>query len=365
MLCPLVCNGKQLHSEVSPAATKPGNQPPSIVPPPRTPPSARARRIRANASATWSRICLALAVFGVVLICGLWVRTIIRIDIERDIAIGDATRKSALLAMAFEERTLRTLGEIDHVLLAAERYAQGGPRLDLRQLRDQGRAAGTVIRDLAVLDRDGHRVATLGDSGAGGPWEAQHLALHRRPDGDDMYVGRPIAEPRTGIWTIHASRRIERPDGAFAGVVVASLDAARFTGFHRDVYLGAEDAVALIGLDGISRVRQAGSAVTFGQDMRPSTLFSELARHSLGDFVGRGRLDGVPRFYSFRTLPRHGLVALVGTSQAKALAPFRARERIYLLVAVLGSALIAAFLGVIAFALRRQARSMQQLSQAE
>ena len=79
----------------------------------------------------------------------------------------------------------------------------------------------------------------------------------------------------------------------------------------------------MIGLDGIARARQIGKKGTFGEDMRNSTLWVEKAQRPVGNFLGAGRLDGITRYYSYRTLNEYPLIVMVGTSEVETLAEFR------------------------------------------
>ncbi|HUL95697.1 MAG TPA: response regulator [Usitatibacter sp.] len=322
--------------------------------------------VRGGRRASWPRIELALVAFGIVLVAGLWVRTAIRIDGEHEDAINDATRQASALALAFEEHTTRNLEQIDRQLLDTTRaYLHDGNRVDLPRVAASIPADAVPFRDLAVVNKEGRRVLAVGGTIPGDVSTEEYFIAQRDGRSRATFVGRPSQDPRSGKWAIPVSRRIDNADGTFGGVVVATIDAARFTRFLRRVDLGSDGIVALVGVDGFARVRETARAVSFGQDMRESTLFRELPRRSTGDFAGEGKLDGVRRFYSFRTLAHFPLVIIVGISQAEALAPFHARELNYILAAVLGTALIAAFIAGIAAALRRQKRSMDLLAEAQ
>src|SRR6185503_6354276 len=127
--------------------------------------------------------------------------------------------------------------------------------------------------------------------------------------------------------TIPVSRRISRPDGSFAGVVVVKLNPEYFAAYYGRLDIGNAGVLQLVGTDGIARVRRAGAVTTIGQDMRQSTLMREQAKQASGSYVSTGRLENVPRYIAYRTLADYGLIVAVGTSQQDALASF-GRQRL-------------------------------------
>jgi len=313
----------------------------------------------------WSGLHTAVLLFSLVLVGTLWMMTLRRIEFERSDAIAEATRKTSNLALAYEERSLRTLGAVDQLLvLARDRFLRDGPQPQIPGLRDRDPQARGLITALGVFDERGRRILGGDESGSSDVSQTEYFATHRAQRADDILIGRSLPGP-SGKWTMHASRRIDKPDGSFGGVVVATLDPAYFTRFLDSVDLGAQGLVSLIGLDGFSRARQSAHVASFGEDMRTSTLLAERIKARLGDFVGNGKLDGVRRLYSFRTMQRYPFIVLVGTSEAEALAHFRARARNYQWMTALGSLLILGFAVALMLALSWQARSLQILSQTE
>ncbi|TMH08072.1 MAG: diguanylate cyclase, partial [Betaproteobacteria bacterium] len=189
--------------------------------------------------------------------------------------------------------------------------------------------------------------------------------VHQRERSDAPFLGKPLLGRVTGKWAFQLSRRIDKPDGSFGGVVYASIDPAYFSKFYRQADLGEEGVVTLVGLDAITRAGRGGQELTFGEDMRESTLFAEHAKNSAGSFVSVGKLDGKRRLISYRSLAQYPLIVAVGTSQAEALASFYQREHNYYLRTALFSLFVVVFAAGLMAALSRQKRAMVSVARSE
>ena len=75
---------------------------------------------------------------------------------------------------------------------------------------------------------------------------------------------------------IQLARRIERSDGSFAGVIVASLDPNYLSRFYSSVDIGEAGYVRIVGTDGIVRAVGGHTPELLGQDLSGVTLFSTL-----------------------------------------------------------------------------------------
>jgi two-component system cell cycle sensor histidine kinase/response regulator CckA len=186
--------------------------------------------------------------------------------------------------------------------------------------------------------------------------DRDYFSVHQNHPRGALFIGRPVVGKLTGKWSIHMSIPLVRPDGSFGGVVLGAVNPEHFSRFYDQAELGADGLVALIGQDGVTRISRSGNRHFAGVDMKDSTLFRELARRPVGTFESLGKLEGVRRFYSYRTLEPYPLIVSVATSQAEVLAPFHQREQFYYRLAIALSALTLLFVaGLLAAFLRQRA----------
>jgi diguanylate cyclase (GGDEF)-like protein/PAS domain S-box-containing protein len=306
--------------------------------------------------------CLALVVVAASL-------TLRRVAFERDLAIANEMKKNSNLALALEEQTIRTLKAIDQVVLfVRHQYREKGLKLDIRQLIANGEIDDSTFNDVSIIDEEGFRA--IGRVNVGqrpiNVQDRDYFKSHFEHAEDQLLISRPEMGRLTGKWAIHLTRRINKHDGSFGGIVVISLDPSYFLRFYEQADLGHDGVVGLVGLDGIVRARYARGHGTFGDDVRGLPLMSEQKKTPVGTFVGNGAVDGVPRYISYRTLPEYPLIVMVGTSQQEALAGFYKYERdYYFLILAVATALVAFFATVWIGALSRQRAALESLSRTE
>ena len=308
----------------------------------------------------------AVALLAIVVVAVMWATVLDRIEFERVETVADAVKQNANLAIAFEEHTVRTLKGIDQTLLFIKHESEeSGSKLDIRAMVADGIIEKDLFTYIGVVDE--HGALTLGS----GPFEPTNLGdrewfkVHQRQSSDALFIGRPLLGRVTGKWAFQMSRRIDKPDGSFGGVVYTSVDPAYFSRFYRQADLGDRGLVMLVGLDAITRARRIGQELTFGEDMRESTLFAEHAKKSAGSYVSSGRRDSVRRLMSYRSLMQYPLIVAVGTSETEALAPFYQRERNYYVGAALFTLFVVVFAAGLMVALTRQRRAIGALLDSE
>ena len=73
---------------------------------------------------------------------------------------------------------------------------------------------------------------------------------HQAGDREGLLISRPIRSPVTGEWTLALSRRIDNPDGSFAGVVVGELQLSYFIGLFNPLAVGTHGGVSLFSTGG-------------------------------------------------------------------------------------------------------------------
>jgi len=312
-----------------------------------------------------ARNAVLVVVTSLALIAALWVVTLERIGFERGEAIAEAVRTNSNLALAFEEHTIRTMRGIDQALqVAAHEYGNRGSRESVRALIESGAIDRSVFQHIDLLDERGDSVLEPLAKRPNGA-DRDFFRFHRDTPAARLRIGIPLVGRVTGLTSIQMTRRIDRPDGSFGGVALASVNPEFFSAFFRNIDLGRDSMIQLVGLDGVVRARRSGTRNEYGQDLKQNNLFKNLAHSPVGSFVTSGRISGVVRHMSYRVVSGYPLVVAVSTSVEEVLGKFRDRRRNYLAGAALASLLVLLFACGLLIAMRRQWQARQETARGE
>ncbi|HLY44499.1 MAG TPA: ATP-binding protein [Stellaceae bacterium] len=160
-----------------------------------------------------------------------------------------------------------------------------------------------------------------------------------------LFVGAPFKNPRTGLWSIPLSRRLDHPDGSFAGVVVGTLRLDFFNYLFSLVDRGAGGTLALFRADGrlIDRVPYDENLV--GHKFGKFALFRHYPQAKSGVFTATSIIDGVERLFAYRQIGDLPLVLTVGTARETVLAQWW-QKAIVIAIVIFALAALAIGLGL-------------------
>ena len=311
-------------------------------------------------------VSIVIVLFGIFLLCCIWIGLYDKVHSERQLEIDGAFNETAHLARSFEEHTLRTIKGADQtVLFLKYEYEREGRNIDIPFHIKEGRLAGEPFVLLSVIDEFGDLV----DSSQvpfvfSNLKDREHFWVHKDFDSGQLFISKPVLGRSSDKWSIQMSHRINKPDGSFGGVAVVSVDPFYFTEFYKQVDLGGNSSIALIGLDGIIRARESGQNADVGRDVSQSPLMDHLAVSATGHYITQSPVDGVKRIYSYRSLKDYPFVVLVGVDEAGVLKAVNERFEGYYLVSGLVTVVIIIFIILLLLATAQQKRAQQGLKQA-
>lgn len=305
--------------------------------------------------------------FNALLLGVLWLSILEIVDTDRRETIQAAIDRNDNLAIALEEYAEHILENADQFLkLLVRSHARNRGNIDLEQFVADHTIDSMTHADIAIADENGNVSATVHHwrgSEKVSVADREHFRVHRDTDTGAMFIGKPVIDRISGR-AVPLTRRINRPDGSFAGVAMLLIEHPRFTSVLQDAKMRPLDVLSLVGLDGITRARLRGATPTAGEDIGKSPLFSEQARRPVGNYAAHGQVDGIKRLFSYRTLPEYRLIATVGTAEADVLAPHFRRRTQYFWGAGIASVLIAGFTVLLTGALTSQRRAMSELARS-
>jgi PAS domain S-box-containing protein len=230
-----------------------------------------------------------------------------------------AEQQGGNIALTLDRDIDRVITSLDLSLQAAVRgmatpgLAAMDPQLRQAILFD-GALAAEDFGGVFISDASGHVIYT-----SHGP-EPRNVNVADRPyfrtqrDNSDLrlVISPPLRSRNDGEWTIALARRINHPDGTFAGTAVAALRLAYFQHLFGALNLGKYANITLRSTDGILITREPYLESEIGRDARDSAISRAFAKAPSGQFQVAGRLDGIDRHDTYRQIGDWPLVLGVG-----------------------------------------------------
>ena len=327
----------------------------------------RRNKMKANSGGISGHSATVTVLFGAVLLCLIWAGLFLKVQNERQLEINNAIKDIATHARMFEEHTERTIKGLDQIAIFLKyQVEKDGWNIDIPKYISEKRFEGQPYVLLSVVNEKGGLVAssqvpfvfsTIRDR--------EHFQVHMGTDSGKLFVSKPVLGRSSGKWSIQLTRRINKVDGSFGGVVVVSIDPFYFSGFYKQVELGEDSLIAIIGNDGIMRIRQTDKEGTLGQDFSKSTLMEQMMRSKSGYYWDKSRVDGINRIFSFYSLPDYPLAVVVGISETQVFNALNHRIVFYYWAAGGTSALIILFVLLLLVEFKRRTKAVEKLRMSE
>ena len=302
---------------------------------------------------------------GMVLAGLLWIGIVLLIQDATRTIRAEAERDDHNIATAVAEQTERAIDSIDEMLRSmAYLIGRDGPRFNLSDMVARGLLVNELVLQVSYTDETGTMVqSSIGDAPAVNIADREHFRVFADNKITGLFISRPVFGRASNKWSIQMARRIDKPDGSFGGIAVASVDPDYFKRFYSDLSLGKDGVVMLVGEDGSVRARSL--ATDLGNADIAGTPLLRFALDSGGRAQAMASsLDQVTRIYVANRVPHTPLVAIVGLAEDEVVSSIEAQRAIYLGAGIFGSLMIFGFALAIRLLLQRQAATEQRLRQA-
>ena len=276
--------------------------------------------------------------------------------IERTV-INAATRDVEGFAGSFEQYTRRAIKDVDRIARLVKHDFEKHGTIDLTELIRMGVVEGSGLVVVSVADAEGN---IIGPSGQASPFnieDREYFRLHAERDTGLPDISKPVVSRTSGRSTILLSRRMNHPNGSFAGIVLLTVAAEYFMEFYQEGDLDKQGSLGLLGLDGIFRARSVGGKATSVPDGSGVQLVARAKIDPVGHYEARSDLDQVMRIVAYRKLPDYPFIVTAGRATEEALEDFYRNRNNYLVIASAATVVILVFFAVITvLAMRLQRR---------
>jgi diguanylate cyclase (GGDEF)-like protein len=246
-------------------------------------------------------------------------------------AVGSAKTDALNLSAILAEHAAVTFEDIDRVLLEAQairkdalsgKYADpGAANIALRQLV----RSSSILVAVGWTDASGAVVAHSYDHALprSNISDMSHFIAQRDGAGTGLFVAPPYRSAGGDKWFSAASRRLNNPDGSFAGIVTAPLDQSFLLKIYRKIDLGPDGSVVLLHRTGRVLARVPEQKDVLGKSVAGGPLFTKyLPVSEVGSYELTSPIDGVARIAGYKAVPGLPLVMVVTYTRSYALQPW-------------------------------------------
>jgi diguanylate cyclase (GGDEF)-like protein len=317
-----------------------------------------------------------LPIFGILLLFLIWSAMSDFLAWERERVVRNAVNEVTREVRSHERSAGQLLRTVDQATRALqyefESARQRGEPFDLAAAARRNLFTPDTFSLVSVTDRSGN-ITALFKPGAAGPAATpvgggiggtEQFAAYRDADPRKLVIGRPLYEPVLNRTLIPMTRRLNNPDGSFAGVLTAAVDALRFTDAYDATTQGRAGVVALLGKDGVFRAFRSGDTMATDATADHGQTMDLLGQSERRSLVVAGPGDDVRRLAAIRTLPPYDVAVITGMAEDEVLAENREQSDLYLKYAIGATVLIIIVLTVAMMLVIRMKQSHREAEAA-
>lgn len=221
------------------------------------------------------------------------------------------------------------------------------------------------LREIGVFDADGKwRYSSLPETPKHNNSDRSYFIYHRDTPGSALRINEPLQSRLTGRPTIILSKRINKQDGSFAGVLIAAIDGDYFHRFYKTFQLGPHGSVSLLRNDGAVLIRWPLSDRS--TNLSGTDLFSKhLNLSSIGYYKIISPFDGIAKYFGYEETPHYPAVVTVAISEDSLLADWWKTLRTDAIVAGVLLCMIVLLAGLVSLQLRARTKTVRALRKSE
>lgn len=146
--------------------------------------------------------------------------------------------------------------------------------------------------------------------------DREYFKFHQNSTERGVHVGKPVHSRSTSDWVLPISRRLNNPDGSFAGVALGTIRIAYFSTLYESFDVGRAGVILLTLDDGTLVYRLPHNESLIGTDVSRGPVHRMYQSSGpSGTAMLRSQIDGVERLYSYRHLDTYPLI--VATAQSR------------------------------------------------
>ncbi len=288
----------------------------------------------------------------------------------REVQLAETERASSNLARAVGQHAYDTIKGADTILVGLVERLEVDGMTESSQQRMHALLVKRVeelpqLHGLFVYDQNGNWIVNSQPilKKSANNSDREYFIFHRDHADRGIHISSPVKSKSTGEWIIPVSRRFNKSDGNFGGVVLATIHMDYFKKFYEQFDIGQTGAIFVALSNGTVLLRRPFEEKSLGRDISQFPIFKDyLPFAKVGTQTFASRQDNITRINSYRQLDNYPLVVSAALSRDEALEEWKSNAIIHatgVACLVLGLAIIGSRL-IRQIALRAQAEAELQ-----
>jgi PAS domain S-box-containing protein len=319
-----------------------------------------------------NRAVRAIVAAAAIIILGIIVGAAAVLWDSRQAAWREAVHNSENLAAAFEHDIKRNIEIYDLTLRSTIEDLQlpniwTVDPLTRQHILFDGVVSARYLGAVVVLDEHGNVLAQSNSPTpqSGNVSDREYFTAHRDNPHLGLFISHPFRGRGSHQWSIGISRRLDHPDGSFAGVVVGSLRLGFFRHLFERIDFGPGGGATLAHTDRILIARTPYREADIGHDISSWSVFRDPNPPPIVVTRARSMFDGTDRLYVSQKVGDLPLRITVFVPTDRVFAEWR-QKALIVGIAVVGLTGVAGILGVLVFVeLRRRSRAERVMAESE
>ncbi len=270
----------------------------------------------------WPALC-------VLAVAGLWQLEQTREAREHNSMQISALHNADVLAQSYARQLSSTLDKLDQLTAYIKHdWEFSGGTVRLENLREQGIFTTERLQMFTIIGADGHVKSSVLPLPANDDFsDRDYFRQHRQHADNALSISQPTMGRLSQQMVVHLTRRLNRPDGTFDGVIVAVLHQDFFAPLSDDPAFGKQGFKALLDNNGNARFAVIDTLLASAAQLQtihsaPCRVAAQPVRLDGSCFV-----DGQPRYAAIKTLTNYPYQAMIGLSEQELLRPLHANAR--------------------------------------
>lgn len=281
---------------------------------------------------------------ALILIALLWSVVLSKLENDKQVLEENALKQAISISKAYAQYLTRTVEQLDQLTKQIQYgWEKSNGYLTFEQMTKSGLLSIPQFSSVAVYDEQGRPVTTtIPVKKIFTVTDREYFKFHKENSINIVRIGKPTIGRLSGKKVIQITRRLEKPNGDFAGVLVMGVAPEFFSLFLDDPMLGHGGILAFIGEDGVERMSKLSSE----QVDTPALLAMPVGTGNEGNGLAPGAQlfsDGKVRFTATEKLNNYPFYALVGLSREDVLLPFERDSALYRKIAIAVSVVVVLF----------------------